>query len=147
MERITKSENRFSDLDLTVPINTQDIMSKIKSDDCFGKAWDIRTLECAKCGERDVCGIVFNSNVVKPKVEQVQQDQGAIFLDLADFDRVTKKDIFNWVVSGETKAKELLAYVMGKAKTDDTKAGVEWLKRFITNTEGINTKAGVVWIS
>lgn len=147
MERLIKTDNRFASLDLTIPIETDNIMAKVNVDDCFGKLWDIRTLECSKCAERDVCGIIFNSNVVTKKVAEVQEDQGAIFLDLTDFDNITKKKIFDWVDSGKTTAKDLIAYVMGLACTSDRTAAIEFLKRFITSTDGINTKKGIVWLA
>lgn len=146
MERVIKTESRFSDLDLTIPLNSEEIMAKIEQSDCFGKVWDLRTLECSKCAERDVCGIIFNE-VVKDKVAEVQEKQGAIFLDLSDFDRVNKNMVFDWVVSGETKVQDLLTYVMSLACTSDREAGVAYLKKFITTTDGINTKSGIVWIS
>ena len=146
MERVLKTESRFSDVDLTIPLNSEDIMAKIEQSDCFGKVWDLRTVECSKCAERDVCGIIFNETV-KGKVKEVQQEQGAIFIDLSDFDRVNKNTVFDWVVSGETKVQDLLTYVMSLACTSDQEAGIQFLKKFITNTEGINTKSGIVWIS
>lgn len=147
MKRVSKPENRFSEVDFTIPIKPSLIMSKVSEEDCLGQLWDLRNSECSRCAERDICGILFNENKVKPSVAQVQEKQGAIFLDLTDFEAVDIKDMLHWVKSGETTTKELIAYVMGKAKTSDRVAAIAWLKRTILATDSINTKSGIVCLS
>lgn len=143
MERVPVKEKTV-EVDFTVPIDTTEIMKKATG--CFGLLWDLRTSECSKCADRDVCGILFNDNVVKPTTEAIQEEQGSIFLDLTDFKNVTEQKILSFVKSGETKVSDLLAHVMALACTSDRKAGVEFLKRFITSHEGMSTKEGIVWL-
>lgn len=147
IEKTSKTVNRYESLDFTIPIKTTEIMAKTSEDDCLGFLWDLRDLECAKCAERDICGILFNENVVKPNVAHVQEKQGAIFLDLTDFEGVDEKQLIAWVNSGVTTSKDLITYVMAKARTSDRIAAVEWIKRFVPATEGINIKSGIVWLS
>lgn len=143
MERIPVS-SRSVEVDFTVPINIPDIMKTAKG--CFGYLWDLRTSECSKCADRDVCGIVFNDNVVKPTTQLIQEEQGAIFLDLTDFKAVKPEKVLSFVKSGETKVSDLLAHVMATAHTSDRVAGVEFLKRFIQSNDKISTKEGIVWL-
>lgn len=142
MEREPR-QSRTVEVTITAPINIEDIMKTERG--CFGYLWDLRTSECSKCADRDVCGIVFNDKVVKPQTEAIQEDQGALFLDLTDFKNVTEKRVFSFVKSGETKVSDLLSHVMALAHTSDRKAGVEFLKRFIKSNENISTKEGIVW--
>lgn len=143
MERITR-EQKTVNPDLTVPINNEEIMSTASG--CFGKLWDLRTSECSKCADRDVCGILFNDNVVKPRTQEIQEEQGAIFLDLTDFKKVTDEKIFNFIESGVTTVQALVAHVGALACTSERVATVEFLKRFIKSNDKIFTKEGIVWL-
>jgi len=143
MERETRAE-KTTNVDLRIPINKEAIMKEAKG--CFGMLWDLRTSECSKCADRDVCGILFNDNVVKPTTEKIQEESGSIFLDLTDFEEVTPEKIIKYVVSGETTTQDLIAHVGALAQTSDRKAAIEFLKRFITSTPNIYTKEGIVWL-
>lgn len=144
MERITRNESTV-EVDLTVPVNIEKAMAG-QEESCFGRMYDMRMFECAKCADRDVCSIVFADKVVKPKTAAIQEEQGAIFLDLTDFKNVTDEVVFAFIKSGETTTGELLAHVMAKALTSDEIAGIEFLKRFITSHDNVYTKGGLVWL-
>jgi len=144
MEREPRESKSFT-VDLTKPLNKDDIMEKAKG--CFGYLWDLRTSECSKCADRDVCGILFNDNVIKPTTDELEEKSGSRYLDLTDFKNVTPEKIFSFVQSGETPVQDLVSHVGALAQTSDRMAIIEFIKRFITQTSGISTKGGIVWLS
>lgn len=143
MKRTTHKEKQY-ELDLTVPIDLSTM--EIKDDDCFGKAWDTASNDCARCADRDVCAILFKALVDK-RAKQVEEKIGTKFLDEADFDNLNTKNLKKFIKSGKTTAKDLLEEGMRLSNCDDVMAVKEHIKTWVKENSFVSIKGGIVWIS
>lgn len=142
MERNPRSKETYPDVDFTIPLDHQKFMEKATS--CFGKMWNITTNECAQCADRDVCGIIYRA-VPDKKAEELEEKNGTKFLDRTEFRDINPDSVEEWITSGVTTTKELIAQVMATAETDYKPAAIAWIKKFIQERDNIYTKAGIVW--
>jgi hypothetical protein len=132
-EMRNQRENKTVDHDLSKPL------PPIKTDDsCFGKEWDLATNDCQYCADNEVCGILF-SKLVKAKVETIEADK--IFLDQTDFTLINKKELLK-AINGMSTG-HLMKYIQLTTKSTDEVAIVEWIKRFVKETEGLSIKGGI----
>lgn len=111
---------------------------------CFGKEWDMKDKDCQYCADNEICGILFATNVVKAKVKEVES-KNPIFLDQTDFSLIDKKLLIQQI-NGLTTS-EFVAIVKKQARTEDDVAAVEWIKRFVRDTDGLSIINGVVKVS
>ena len=124
-------DTKTHDPDLSKPIPS------IPTDDtCFGKEWDLATNDCQYCGDQEVCGILF-SKLVKSKVAE------KTFLDQTDFSLVNKKELLKSINGMSTG--HLMQYIKLASNSTDEVAIVEWIKRFVKETEGLSIKKGVCY--
>lgn len=108
------------------------------NDTCFGKEWDLATNDCQYCADNEVCGILF-SKLVKSKVEELEAEK--TFLDQTDFSLINKKELLKGI-DGMTTG-HLMKYIQLATNSTDEVAIVEWIKRFVKETEGLSIKKGV----
>lgn len=126
-------DTKTHDPDLSKPI------PNIKTDDtCFGKEWDLATNDCQYCADNEVCGILF-SKLVKSKVAELEAEK--TFLDQTDFSLINKKELLKGI-DGMTTG-HLMKYIQLATHSTDEVAIVEWIKRFVKETEGLSIKKGV----
>ena len=140
MER-NKRKKPTNDVDLTIPLDK----SKVKGSGCFGKMFDITSPECPKCADREVCHIIFK-DLVDSKAKKLKADGNKYYLDETDFTIDTNSMVAR-CKSGKTTTKELIQWVHTLAKTDDRKAVIEWIKRWIKSDSRIKTQKGIVWLT
>lgn len=116
----TPKENK-TDIDLLVPVNVDDF--KLDEDDCFGRMWEPTNKDCSICADIEVCGIIYQDRVIKPKKKQYEEE-GATPLDLAKFEQVDWINIVKVVEKYEKDGdpmvlSELIDYVKGIANVSD----------------------------
>ena len=131
-------------VDLTKPVE----ITGMSDDNCFGKEWDMGTNDCSVCADNILCGIIFSETALKNKAAKMQEKYG-VFLDQSDWDKVDdERDIIQWVKSGKTTTKELIAHIgkIANINVEDTETIVSYLTRFIKSDDRIYTKGGVVWL-
>ncbi len=128
-------ENKTVDPDLSKPLPL------IQTDgSCFGKEWDLGTNDCQYCADNEVCGILF-AKLVKSKVADLEAEQ--TFLDQTDFSLVNKKELLKGINGMSTG--HLMQYIKLASNSTDEVAIVEWIKRFVKETEGLSIKKGVCY--
>jgi hypothetical protein len=128
-----KRENKTVDPDLSKPL------PMIQTDgSCFGKEWDLGTNDCQYCADNEVCGILF-AKLVKSKVADLEAEQ--TFLDQTDFSLVNKEQLLKGINGMSTG--HLMQYIKLASNSTDEVAIVEWIKRFVKETEGLSIKGGV----
>jgi hypothetical protein len=68
-KRKTRDEINLSDKEMLKPLNIEAFGSD--KDPCFGKLYNLTTPECKRCGDSEICAIVFaqKMNVKREKVE------------------------------------------------------------------------------
>jgi hypothetical protein len=126
-------ENKTVDPDLSKPL------PMIQTDgSCFGKEWDLGTNDCQYCADNEVCGILF-AKLVKSKVADLEAEQ--TFLDQTDFSLVNKEQLLKGINGMSTG--HLMQYIKLASNSTDEVAIVEWIKRFVKETEGLSIKGGV----
>lgn len=140
MSKSSRKNPTYPNIDLTIPI----IKTDYAEAGCFGKEWDIGTTECSNCADKDICGIIF-SDLVNAKAKKIEKENGTKFLDVQDFDALTTSILFEFIASGVTTVKELVAFCMEKANTSDKVAVVNWLKRWLKSEASVYTKNSIVW--
>ena len=69
-KRKTRDKIKVTDKQMLKPLNIEDFGSD--DDPCFGKLFDLATAECKRCGDSEICGVVFAQklNTVRTKVEE-----------------------------------------------------------------------------
>lgn len=129
-------------VDLAIPLD-RELMKTSKVPTCFGKMWDITEKDCTQCADKDTCGILFRDTLNK-KSDKIQSKLGTTFLNVADYPNVTTPKLLDFIKGGDITTSELVGYVKRLSNCDDTKAAVEFLKRWITSTKLVYTKNGNV---
>jgi hypothetical protein len=69
-KRKTRDEIEISDSKMLKPLDIETFGSD--KDPCFGKLYDLTTPECKRCGDSEICAIVFSQkmNSTREKVEK-----------------------------------------------------------------------------
>lgn len=81
-------------------------------DPCFGKLYDLSTDECKRCGDSELCGVVFAQNLNKKRKKIEKKDN---FKDINLEEPQENKALKKWV--HEKKAEGLTrAEIIKKAK-------------------------------
>jgi len=69
-KRVKRKKLDISEAELLKPLD----ITKFGSDDdpCFGKLYNLNTSECKRCGDSEICSIVFsqNQNINRKKIEK-----------------------------------------------------------------------------
>lgn len=120
-----------TNVDIFKPIDVD-----VSTHDCFGN-WSATAKECTRCADSDVCGIL-TAKKLKAKAEKVEPQP----LDLVDFSFLYEGSI-DFIETGKTTAKELVATVAKKAKCKEPKTVLQQIKNWLPNSEYI-VKNGVV---
>lgn len=136
------------EFDLLYPIDMAKAQANVAEDDCFGKEWNPGVKDCSVCADAEVCGIVFQKEVKKPKQQALEKKDGP-YLDQA---RLMTGEEFKFVedtikqtcVDMEpTSTEEMFQYFAAKMKTKDEALVVNEMKRFIKSTPNVYTKNGL----
>lgn len=85
-----KTRKKTKKVDFLQPID----IDKIGSDDdpCFGKLYDLSTPECKRCGDSELCGVVFAQTLNKTR-KKIEKKTKFKDIELSKED----KSIENWV--------------------------------------------------
>lgn len=140
LERIAHTKKEH-DVDLTVPVDKGKF--EVSEQKCFGKLWDMRTKECPKCADNELCAILTKDRI-DADASKVEDKTEAVFLDKADFAALTDKVVLEFVKERERTSRELLEFVMETANVSDVPACVEWIKRFVRDRKLIKITDGIV---
>ena len=127
--------------DLSKPVDTEKV-SKPEVE-CFGKMWDISTRECSLCAANELCAIITQEIVAK-KVKEMDKEEK--FLDLQDFS-FDKNLILDWIKNSSEPitSNDLVEKVFELAKSKDSVAIIEYIKRLVKDTEGLSIKDKIVY--
>jgi len=133
--------------DLTKPIskNREDYKEVL---DCFGKGFDITTLQCSNCHDNEICSVFYKDNVIANKIKEVEAKVPEI-IDKVDFDKLDKSKLEDYLLEASDRnspvpAADLITYVKEKAGTVDDLAAIAWLKEFIITSGKIVTREGKI---
>ena len=105
-------------IDRMKPVNIEEL-SQIEG--CFGKMWDPQHRSCAVCADVDICGAVFQANVVIPKKQKFEE---SLPLDMTDFKNIDWDKLTKLVTKYELDGSpltydELFDLIQEKAKIKD----------------------------
>jgi hypothetical protein len=134
-------------VDLTVPVDPETV-NTTEITDCFGKEYAPHDKDCSLCFDIELCGIKFQDTVGK-KVKQVETEQGPMMdqtdLDGIDFLKIEKLADKYYKEAQPMTFEELQEVVMIQAKTKDSEAVLELIKRELPLTRMI-LKDGLVYV-
>jgi len=99
--------------------------------DCFGKEYSSHDKDCSLCADIETCAIKYQEFLQKKKN---QFEKEAYPLDMSDFEGVSMKKIEilikKYQDSGQPASMaEFIELIASLAKTQDTLAVTEWIKR------------------
>ena len=136
-----KSETNRLKLDLTKPINKDDI--EVTSD-CFGKEYLPSASECSVCAVHEVCGIISTEAVKKLNKKVKKKTEN--FVDEWNFDFVPTDKILDLIVTNpyEYTTEAIHEVIVSKSKCEDAATTIAWLKNFIVEN-GLGTKDGKIY--
>jgi len=138
--RVKRDKPTFPDADLGKPIQLGDYMNYVREDDCFGRAWEAKSEDCAICADCDICSIIVADKQSKMVKEKEAKE---VFLDMMDFDAVAD-ELMIWLALGEKPIAELFEKVKLMAKTDDDETVALWIKGFVKSQPKVSVKKGIV---
>lgn len=139
VHRQPRSETFYPQLDLTLPIDTDQLMTA--AGDCFGIELDITHQDCIHCADNEICSIKFAALLrsrVKEKEKIVQ------YLDTSDWTLVDEEKVNIWLSLKQRTTEELLDKVLALAKSPDDQAGINWIKKFMPKY-GWKSKGGILY--
>lgn len=144
MSNRTSKENPTS-TDFSKPVNVGDF--NINPDDCFGRMWLPQHKECSTCADLELCGTIYQHNVIPEKIKKVKKSQGGNFLDDVNFDRIPKESLVKEVKDnpGKVTSEHLIKFVKHWSKCDDNDTLLEWIKQFKSDYK-IKIKKGLLYV-
>lgn len=111
MGKKRKPREKDEGIDFSKPIDITKLGTS--EDPCFGKLYDLSTDECKRCGDSELCALVFAQGKLKDKRTKIEKDNRFKDMELKD---PVNKSLKAWV---KNKKEEGLtrAEVIKKAKT------------------------------
>jgi len=88
MAKDRKARKATEDIDFLKPINLSIIGTA--DDPCFGKQYNLSVKECKRCGDSELCGVVFSQHMQKER-NKIQKKKR--FKDI----ELDKPDLTKWV--------------------------------------------------
>lgn len=138
-------------VDFLTPIDIKYLIEESANmEECYGKEFDILDKNCARCHDKETCGILFKNTTLKQKI-QAKEKQNE-YLDLVDFEvlNIISDKIKDTILKSEEEGKPmrvdaLYRFVRQKSKLDDRASLLNWITTFIKKNnlkvEIINKKA------
>ena len=71
-KREKRDKIKVSEAQMLKPIRIEDFGSD--KDPCFGKLYNLNTSECKRCGDSEICGIVFSQKGLKDMRDNVESE-------------------------------------------------------------------------
>lgn len=116
--------------DVLEPLDISSIGSN--GDPCFGKAYDLSTLECKQCGDSELCCIKFAAALGKTR-EELEQTNNYKDMEVM-VDKVAAKKTFRSMKRKGSSKKEIIAKLQSKYELPYEEAKVLY-KEFIKPKE------------
>jgi len=113
--------------------------SKPQDDGCFGNMWDPQHKDCSICADIEVCGILYQQNHIQIKKQKFEEENGPT-LDMTDFEAISIEKVEKLALQYQNDQEpmtvdELISYIKTQARTKDTVAVREYLKRVLPMTK------------
>lgn len=112
--------------DFSAPIDITQFGTE--GDPCFGKLYDLSTDECRRCGDSELCGLIFSQTVLKKRREEIEKKNR--FKDL-ELEQQGDSALEKWVkIKKEEglKRSEVIKLAKNTFGTDREKIKVLWKK-------------------
>ena len=134
MDRTTRPKPTVTVDDLSKPL------PDLTGEGCFGKMWDLTTIERRLCQDKLLCGAKFRTH----QSAEVSTEK---YLDQQDLTLLTDNLLFNYIESGVTTQRDFIEYCMIQSKALDRTAIINFLKRWLkANALKVQAKDGKLWL-
>lgn len=68
-----------------------------EDDPCFGKLYDLSTDECRRCGDSELCGLIFAQNQLKNKRKEIESKSRFKDTELTKEKKPINETLIKWV--------------------------------------------------